>query len=444
MFKPFKIRNLAGRASVLYYGLATAIQAAASFATLPILIRLIGHEQYARYSLIEPLIPVLSQVFLLGAHQWIFKRVCQDSQDTSAIFRRLLLASQPLILAFCIVEWGAILAMTDSLLLAFLSAVWTYLECNCLLALTSVRAANMAMYYLIGIFIRSLGVLLVFYTSYFFGVIRIDSAEMAIMVLVISSMISAVTLGSVLIRRSDKVVVDISLSKSFSELVQGIRYGFPLIIASFSHGVILYADRYVLGVYSTATVLTSYVVMVKYANAMNFAMAPINLWWPSARFAHLKDSDGGQKFFSNWSLILCTYYALAAAILLLFQSALMPLLSNGAPTDYMTLVFLLFGMLIYGVTVPMNVGLFEAHSTRYNLLVAIIAAVVHLVACFILIPIAGLRGGGAAILLSFIVLLFGIHVASQRFRPIRFNYGLLLIPLMALSVIVYAVGRMGA
>jgi O-antigen/teichoic acid export membrane protein len=217
-------------------------------------------------------------------------------------------------------------------------------------------------------------------------------------------------------------------------MVEGLKYGGPLLIAILIAQLLQYADRFLVAGQIGYAEAGRYFIHAKVAGMLALVAMPIQLWWPVARFEHRKDIDGGEAFFARTSLIGVGAFSLA----LIALAAIAPFVFRWfAPSFAMDalLLFLLLGAFYVQISaIFFNVGLLDAGNTHVNVVVWLATACVQLSTQILLVPRLG--GPGAAIgvfagALCALTLQFSL---SQRRRYVRFPLG----QLLALAIAAFA------
>ncbi len=404
------------------YGMAAATQAGTSFVVLPLLLLLIGADSYGRFALLEPLVAVLAQVLLLGAHQGLMHAICKEGANPLHMLKRTLLGTQIYVVPLLAIGYGLMWWWQDSTLIAGLFSLALYLEAMNLVCLTTVRALGDAWPFFGATLARSVtmlgGILIagllvgrgVFDERFALGLIAAGTA---------------LSLIGLLVRIARSAANDLQEDKKgnlHESITKSVRYGFPLVLAGLCQSAIALADRYILGAFVSPTALTAYVVSVKVANALNLVATPVNLWWPTARFAHMQDSDGGQAFFRGSAVKVGAVYGAVALSLIFASPWLLPILGPGVIAEPAIASLLVIAAFLQAFQVVLNVGLLSAGQTKKAFYIAAVVAIVHVAGCLVLIPAWGAFGAAAMGVFSALVFASAVYSASQRVARIEQNF----------------------
>ncbi|RZI86202.1 MAG: hypothetical protein EOP38_02070 [Rubrivivax sp.] len=202
-----------------------------------------------------------------------------------------------------------------------------------------------------------------------------------------------------------------------------VQYGMPIVLTSVLAMVVANGDRYVVHALLSHDQLAGYVTMAKLAGAMAFASAPVNLWWPSARFKHAKDPDQGAAFYSSACMVLLAYYVIVAMLASLLAPLVIRWYGQGiAGYDPLSMALLLAAAVTTAMVTPMNVGTLNVGKTHWSIFAVAASAVLGLVCAYYLIPRHGYVGAAGSALLAQLTYLVLIHLISQRIQPLLFSY----------------------
>jgi len=416
-------RGLALFSRIGPYGLAAATQAGTSFLVLPLLLLLIGANSYGRFALLEPLVAMLAQVLLLGAHQGMLHDICKEGVEPRSALTQTLAQAQIYIVPILAALGGAVWFWQGSSHIALLFCAALYLEAINLACLTTARAVGDAWPFFAAIATRSTAMLsAILLASHIFDRGVLDE-RFALAVMGTGTLCSVALLSFRILRRRSSSNgatqrADVSIQKS-------IRYGFPLVMAGLCQSTIALADRYILSAFVSPAALTAYVVSVKLANALNLAATPINLWWPTARFQHMKDPDGGQAFFRGAAVKIGGLYALAALLLICSAPFVLPVLGPGVNANPGIAALMVVAGFLQAFQVVLNIGLLSAGHTAKTFYIAASVAVLHVAGCFALIPTFGVYGAALMGVVSALTFALAVNWASQRVTAVRQNVRLI-------------------
>ena len=82
---------------------------------------------------------------------------------------------------------------------------------------------------------------------------------------------------------------------------------------------------------------------------------------------------------------------------------------------------ILLGYVFYGIYINLMAGIYIEKKTKYLPYITGIAAVLNVAINFLLIPVMGMKGSAIATLLSYITMMIGIYVISQKYYYIKYE-----------------------
>lgn len=398
------------------FALGTGAQAALGFFSVPLLVRLLGVEELGRWSVVEAMFQLGAQIALLGFNPTLIKYISGDGMAPWATLTRVTRALVPsalvvgLIVGIC-AHW--ILGLSPGSSLAV--GVVLCLECWLVLAFVAARAASMPIIFSSALILRASAILaslaLILYSQP--TLVRHAGDVPAIWVCIY--LLIGLVLGALI-----KVKSKTGEAPDRQALRNGLKYGFPLLITIALSQVMQTTDRFLVSGFLGFDEAGVYFLHAKIANALAFAALPVQLWWPVARFEHLKDVDGGADFFSQASVWGLAFFGLAAVGL----AAIAPhLLRWFAPSlEFKSLLFLVLLLSAYFQTsaIFFNIGLLKEGATHFNVIVWVGAAVAQIFFQLVLLASFGVIGAalGAAVGSSTGLILQ--YLLSQRISPIRY------------------------
>lgn len=422
------------------YFVATSSQAAISFVAVPLLIHALGVAEFGRWGIVEPIIQIAAQIGLLGINQGIIKLVNQDGYNPSRAFFTLLKPALPILLCVCLATSLISASVGFSLGHAAFLGLLVGAESLLMLALAGMRAGNIVTGFVAASLLKALGVLAVLLCNRQFGFPLITTAEQVVVWwsgISVAGLSVAVISLSLLARGGEQTQP--TESAYWTLYRDSVRYGLPMLISSLLMLAVLNLDRFFLQHYLDYRQVGEYVVYVKIANAMNFLVMPVQLWWPTARFNAMKSKDGGQLFFKRSAMALVTIFCVAGIGLWVIAPYLHSYFAPSVSYKKFLMLILIGAIVIYALSTPLNVGLLMPGKTHYNMYVIGVAALVNILTCYFLIPIFGVMGAAAGVLCAQLLTLVGQHFLSQRYYWVGHNYSFMLPPIaIYIAVVIYA------
>jgi O-antigen/teichoic acid export membrane protein len=396
------------------YGVATLLQGITAFLMVPLILTIAGREVFAKWVLLEPFLTYGATLGLLGVNYGLLKLIGMDqlspSEALRATFRKVLMQVGIFTVITLLIAW----LWSRDLRTALLISAFVASESLFIFHQFALRGENRSISYAAA-------------TTAKFSLILMTAGSLSILggnaiplVGILAIYVAGSAFGLVVSAAlSRKSAVESGATKSSAHYGSAKRYGMPLMGAVILAGIVSAGDRYAINMYMDIGQVASYVAIVKLANALNMIAAPLNLWFPAARFVHVKDPDGGSRFFSI--IILCAtifFFAIAGAIYL-FGPALYPHFAPGLDWDGSVAACLLLAAVASALCTPINVGLLSEGRTWILPSILAVVGTVEIGLLYVLIPIHGIKGAAASILAAQLLNLFLIYKASQAAHYIK-------------------------
>lgn len=401
------------RYGLAVYALITATAALSTFLAIPILVRILGLEGFGAWSLVEPLVFFGTMLALFGAEHGVMKQVAHDGGDVREVVGELLPPSVVAIALAACVTFAAALVIAGSVRTAGLVAALAAVEGVLAFLMVAARASGRILGFAIGQIGRTtlfLAALVLVLVLPFVAVAGLD--EVLAIRLAVLAAVAAVVL----------VVLRPRWGFSFGRFRDAVIYGYGILVTSLLTFLLDVADRYALQFFSDTEAVGAYVVHVKVAALVGQGLLmPFMLWFPTERFRHLRDADGGERFFRATAEIFLLALVFVCGGVYLAGPIVVALLAPEVAFDPWVLGLILVATAVIGMTHPLNVGLLqpgETHKNVYTILVglAVLAlTIVPATAAF------GASGAAAARLAGSIGFLLAVIVLSERSYRIGFN-----------------------
>lgn len=399
------------RSRLAGYATVNAVAAAATFLTVPILIRLIGVDGFGTWSLLEPIIFFGAALAMLGAEHGVMKDVALHGEDVRDVLGQIMLSSGPTVLLVAAAFGGATWAFVSADLAVMVACL---AACEGLLAmtLTAARAANRTGAFAVGQIGRSLGFLLLLAGALAAGLTPDLSA---ILTLRLALLLVLVGILAALLRPR----LALAPARYFSAL----HYGTFILISSLVTMVLEMADRYLVGAFGGSGAVGQYMVHVKIASIVGQGIVmPFSLWFAPERLRHMNDPDGGDAFFNRVALGLTLVCCVAAGGAFLVSPLLVEIIAPGARFEPVAMAALLAAAGLIGLTYALNIGLLRPGMTHLNIAPVVLGVLAMLAIGPLLVRVLGPSGAAVARFVGTLVFLVLLARLSQRAYPVAFNY----------------------
>jgi O-antigen/teichoic acid export membrane protein len=212
-----------------------------------------------------------------------------------------------------------------------------------------------------------------------------------------------------------------------SNLVQVINRPMLYAITGNANSVGIFQANYKLGIF-----------MMLFVSMFEFAWRPFfmqNFQMPDAK-----------KLFSKIMTIFVIVGSFIFIILTLFIEDIVkiPLFGRGtlvgkAYWSGLAIVpIILFSYLLYGMYINLMAGIYIEKKTKYLPIITGGAALTSILFNLILIPPLGIQGAALSSLLSYMAMLIGIFIVSQKYYPINYEYAKIVTVFLIIGIIFFA------
>lgn len=273
-----------------------------------------------------------------------------------------------------------------------------------------------------------------FFAAFKFSEICIGFVLSLVLVFVFSAGVKGIFLAAALTQIFWVSIIFLILKKqkklifsafSLGLLVEGFRFGLPLIPAELGNQLSSIGDRYVLqfflgsqavGLYAVGYGLTNRLKAL--ATVMMIAVTPIylDIWGKSGR-------EKTEEFLSS---VLDYYLMVAIPGIILFSvfgGDMMILLASSKYEAARVIVpFLAAPLLLHGAITIYTAGLYIHKKTKLIMLVTLCSGILNFILNIIFVPLMGILGAAIATLISYLVLIFLANFLSAKYLTIHLNY----------------------
>lgn len=412
--------------------MVTLITAAATYLTVPVLIRLLGLEGFGRWSLLEPIVLAGAVLILLGIEHGAIKQIAHDRLPPSIVVGRLMATA---LVPAALISAGILLGMIPvwGVWLATWVALLILAEGLLTLLTTSCRAADLAGGYALGQGGRAVLFLAVLVSGLAWPLWSVDTVEAVVIVRLCIVATLALCLAVLLRAR---------LRWAHRAYGDAVHYGGFILLTGLLATVVEAGDRYVLAWFADPAAVGAYVIHVKLASIVGQGITtPFMLWFPVERFRHLRDADGGNLFFRTAAVLLLGMLLATAGAVWLAGPLLTLLMAPGVLFDPVVSGWILAATVAVGMGYPMNVGLLKPGLTHRNVFPSLLAAPISIGLAFALVPGWGMEGAAIAKTSGAVAALVILTTLSQQAHRVDFAYGRMIGLVGAATVLILIIDR---
>jgi len=406
----------------LIYGLGDAISRFAALFLLPIYTRVLSPDDYGKLAIVTLFSTIVALVLDFGQRSALF-RFYYDTDDPRA--RRRLTGT---VLIFMLVAAAAILLplilffdriglslVNDATLLPLIkiSLFGTFFDIGLTIPFAIFRAKQYATQYAILSFFR-------FLISVCLSIIAIVILRWGVLGLIYANLLTSALffiISLILTAREIEWTIDFSLLKRL------LRFGLPLVPASFAFWALNLSDRFFLQKYRDLSQVGLYAISYSIAGLLHMIMGWFNTAYAPYCFSIAKDADA-RTVYARVMLYSMTFLTFVGLCLSLFAREALTFLTPPAYHGAASVVpLIVLSYLFFEMYYLLSFGLDLTSKTGYTPLIIGTGAVVNLFLNFILIRPLGIWGAALATVLSYMTLPLIEYPIVQRWYRIPYEWG---------------------
>lgn len=223
------------------------------------------------------------------------------------------------------------------------------------------------------------------------------------------------------------------------ELLHGmLKYSVPLIPTAIAAWFLSLSDRYLLLHYSSAAEVGIYGIAARFSSVLSILSNAVFTAYTSFAFDKKDDEDAK----SQYKRILSFYYLIlmiSCIVVTMWGREIVEIMSNSAYiSSYLLLPGLLFGQVMYGVSVIVGYGLSFSKKTNYIFTANVIGALVNIALNVFFIPHWGAQAAAYTTYIGYLVMAILLYLFAQKFYPCDYGIVKLLVSNFAVMAIVIA------
>ncbi len=224
---------------------------------------------------------------------------------------------------------------------------------------------------------------------------------------------------------------EVGLGFDFSILAACAGFGAPLIFSNLGAFVLNFSDRFFLQRYSTLSVVGTYALGYKLGFMLSFLLIqPFSMIW-SARMYEIDRREDSRELFSKFGGLFCLVLATAAlglSVLAKGTVAILATVDYRAASEVIPLIALAY--VFQGMGYYFQSGILIEKKTVYLGLMGLLGGGANILLNFLLIPRYAAMGAAWATVLSFLLMAVLAYVFSQKLHPVPFCFRKLLLPIL--------------
>ena len=200
-------------------------------------------------------------------------------------------------------------------------------------------------------------------------------------------------------------------------LNQMLKYSIPIIPTAIAAWFLNLSDRYIILHYFSAAEVGIYGIGARFSSVLSILSNAVFTAYTT--FAFDKKDDEDAKY--QYKRVLGFYYMIlmiTCIFVTMWGKEIIALMSNSAyGAAYLLLPGLLFGQVMYGVSVIVGYGLSFEKKTNYIFAANVIGAVLNIVLNFAFIPSFGVEAAAYTTYVGYFVMAILLYVFAQKFYP---------------------------
>ena len=422
----------------IIYGTSNSVTAAVGYILLPIYARFLTPEEYGVFSTINISGAILGIIYDMGLIAALFRWYFDYSQSEEN--KRTLIISTVLIFYFLTSTIVTVILFSFSneiSVLLFkgqsqyssliqLMVLTTYINLLMGIPLTVLRLQEKAYMYMTVSILKGIGVLaitllyLIILKEGLFGVYKGG--------LIVTFMLTVI----VFVLTYNNYMLKFSLYEIKKMLIFGLMY-LPTIIFIW---IINFSDRYFLNYYSTLNDVGIYSFGYKIGQIIYLLVSAFAIGWTPILFSITKENNAKEILATimTYGFLILFSFALLISI---FSEDIVRLVSVGEYIkSYKVVSLICFSNFLYGVYVFLFSGLMITKKIKNQPIIIGISALINIFLNILLIPKFGYIGAAYSTLFTYIVVVAGTYIVSQKCYYINYERERLL-KVAAVGIIIY-------
>lgn len=210
---------------------------------------------------------------------------------------------------------------------------------------------------------------------------------------------------------------------NLKKLIPILQYSFPFLLGTITQLVSSNVDKFGLNYLESIAAVGVYMLAIKFSMILEQLIGePFSRSYGSFRFSIMKQKNASdiQSNIVKYLLYLTLIIALGISLYIKEILVLMSDESFWAAANIVPIV--IFSSTIKIMNYPLQTGILYAKKTKYFFYIGVITAVVSVVANLSLIPVYGLYGACYALIITDALTLVLMHVKSQKYFHVNYDY----------------------
>lgn len=226
------------------------------------------------------------------------------------------------------------------------------------------------------------------------------------------------------------VVQNLTLRFNKKLIVELLRFSIPYIPAGISSNVVQVINRPILTALTNDATVGIFQANYRLGIFMMLFVQMFEFAWRPFFLTNAKESNAKEIFsrVMTFFLIVGSFIFITLSLFVEYIAKMkLPfkgyLIGKAYWEGLYIVPFILLSYLFYGIYINLMAGIYIEKKTKYLPYITGFAALINVIVNFVLIPSIGMLGAALATLASYIAMMLGIYYISQKFYPIKYEYG---------------------
>lgn len=194
-----------------------------------------------------------------------------------------------------------------------------------------------------------------------------------------------------------------------------LKFSLPIVPTAIAAWFLSLSDRYLILYFLSTSDVGIYGIAARFSSVLSVVSSAVFTAYTSFAFDKKDDADARHQYKRILNFYYMTLMLLCIVINLCGKEIIGVMTNASYSTSHLILPGLLFGQVMYGVSVIIGYGLSFAKKTNYILLVNIIGAMVNIILNIILIPVWGTQAAAYTTYAGYFIMVILTYYFSQKF-----------------------------
>ncbi len=209
----------------------------------------------------------------------------------------------------------------------------------------------------------------------------------------------------------------------FKKLIPILHYSFPFLLGTITQLISTNVDKFGLNYYDSLSMVGIYMLAIKFSMIIEQLIGePFSRSYGSFRFSIMKQENAAQIQAKIVRYLLYVTLTISLSVSLLINEILEVLSDESFWAAANIVPIVIFSSIMKIMNYPLQTGILFAKKTKYFFYISIVTATVSVSANLALIPLYGLLGACYALILTDVLSLILMHIKSQKYFHVNYDY----------------------